>query len=108
MKRFDELYQLVQRLHFLEDIPFTISYSDPKDGCLLPINNDDNFAKSLECARPLLRIILQRKGAICGRVVVLKPLASDKMMMRSFGTYPLEIREWVRGMLQFFVVLFQT
>ncbi|XP_037085119.1 partitioning defective 6 homolog gamma-like [Pollicipes pollicipes] len=62
MKRFDELYQLLQRLHFLEDIPFTVSYTDPKDGYLLPINNDDNFAKSLECARPLLRIILQRKG----------------------------------------------
>ncbi|KAF0313010.1 Partitioning defective 6 gamma [Amphibalanus amphitrite] len=63
MKKFDELYQLVQRIHFLEEIPFTISYTDPRDGYLLPINNDDNFAKSLECARPLLRIILQRKGA---------------------------------------------
>ena len=62
MKQFDDLHEVLQRLHLLQEIAFTISYSDPKDGYLLPINNDDNFAKAIECARPLLRIFLQRKG----------------------------------------------
>ncbi|KAF0311335.1 Partitioning defective 6 gamma [Amphibalanus amphitrite] len=62
MKQFDDLHEVLQKLHLLEEIAFTITYSDPKDGYLLPINNDDNFAKAIECARPLLRIFLQRKG----------------------------------------------
>jgi len=39
-----------------------VSYTDPKDGDLLPINNDDNYTVALQNARPLLRILLQRKG----------------------------------------------
>ena len=66
MKQFDDLQEVLQRLHLLQEIAFTISYSDPKDGYLLPINNDDNFAKAIECARPLLRIFLQRKGGSDG------------------------------------------
>lgn len=46
----------------MEDIPFLISYTDPKDGDLLPINNDDNLLLALQNARPLLRVLLQRKG----------------------------------------------
>ena len=64
MKQFGDLHEVLQRLHLLQEIAFTISYSDPKDGYLLPINNDDNFAKAVECARPLLRIFLQRKGEL--------------------------------------------
>lgn len=41
---------------------FLISYVDPRDNDLLPINNDDNFGRAISTARPLLRIILQRKG----------------------------------------------
>ena len=29
---------------------------------MLPINNDDNFGRALNMARPLLRVIVQRKG----------------------------------------------
>lgn len=41
-----------------------ISYIDPSDNDLLPINNDDNFSRALTTARPLLRLIIQRKGNI--------------------------------------------
>ncbi len=46
----------------MKSCPFLISYTDPKDGDLLPINNDDNFARALHTAAPLLRVFLQRKG----------------------------------------------
>ncbi|CAG7834082.1 unnamed protein product [Allacma fusca] len=59
---FEEFRTLLEKLHHVEDIPFLISYTDPKDGDLLPINNDDNFSLALQNARPLLRILLQRKG----------------------------------------------
>jgi len=41
-----------------------LSYTDPKDGDLLPINNDDNLGRAVLTAKPLLRIIIQRKGEI--------------------------------------------
>lgn len=53
---------MLEKLHRLSDVAFLISYTDPKDGDLLPINNDDNLARALQNARPLLRIIIQRKG----------------------------------------------
>ena len=59
---FEEFRSLLEKLHQIEDIPFLISYTDPKDGDLLPINNDDNFSLALQNARPLLRVLLQRKG----------------------------------------------
>jgi len=42
--------------------PFVISYTDPKDGDQLPINNTDNYLRALSSARPLLRLHLQRPG----------------------------------------------
>lgn len=57
----------MEKLHFLQDIPFTVTYTDTH-GDLLPINNDDNFALALSTAavstakQPVLRILLQRKG----------------------------------------------
>lgn len=49
-------------MHKLHDITFLISYVDPKDEDVLPINNDDNYARALLTAKPLLRIIIRRKG----------------------------------------------
>lgn len=59
---FEEFRSLLERLHHLEEIPFLVSYTDPKDGDLLPINNDDNLSLALQNARPLLRVLIQRKG----------------------------------------------
>ena len=61
MAKFDEFYQLVERLHGLNGIQFNIFYTD-KDGDLLPINNDMNLARVLQVTMGLLRLILQRKG----------------------------------------------
>ncbi|VDP44821.1 unnamed protein product, partial [Soboliphyme baturini] len=57
-----ELFRkLVEQLHHLSEIPFTLCYTDPH-GDLLPINNDENFRKAIDSARPILRLLLQRKG----------------------------------------------
>jgi len=63
--KYEEFRGLIERLHHLADVPFLISYTDPRDGDLLPINNDDNLGRALLTARPLLRIIVQRKGTDC-------------------------------------------
>ncbi|XP_021918310.1 partitioning defective protein 6 isoform X1 [Zootermopsis nevadensis] len=60
--KYEEFRGLVEQLHRLADVPFLISYTDPRDGDLLPINNDDNLGRALLTARPLLRVIVQRKG----------------------------------------------
>jgi len=52
----------LEKLHALGSEPFLISYTDPRDGDLLPINNDENFGRALKSARPLLRVLVQRKG----------------------------------------------
>nr|CAG4638593.1 EOG090X09SP [Cyclestheria hislopi] len=62
LPKYEDFKQLLERLHGLHIEPFFISYTDPRDGDLLPINNDDNFARALQAARPLLRIHIQRKG----------------------------------------------
>jgi len=59
--RFEEFYVLVEKLHALQSIPFSITYTDP-EGDLLPINNNDNFAVALTNARPVLRLIIQQRG----------------------------------------------
>uniref|UniRef100_A0A915K2M4 PB1 domain-containing protein n=1 Tax=Romanomermis culicivorax TaxID=13658 RepID=A0A915K2M4_ROMCU len=53
--------KLVENLHNLTNVPFTLCYTD-MHGDLLPINNDENFKKALESARPVLRMLVQRKG----------------------------------------------
>jgi partitioning defective protein 6 len=62
--KFDDFRKIVETLHCLGELPFTLSYTDPKDGDLLPINNDDNYAKAIQNAKPLLRLIIQRKGVL--------------------------------------------
>lgn len=59
---FDEFYSSIETLHKLNGLPFLISYVDPRDNDLLPINNDDNFLRALTTARPLLRLFIQKKG----------------------------------------------
>uniref|UniRef100_A0A0K8TKQ3 Putative cell polarity protein par6 n=1 Tax=Tabanus bromius TaxID=304241 RepID=A0A0K8TKQ3_TABBR len=59
---FDNFVSLIERLHRLNNMQFLISYIDPRDNDLLPINNDDNFGRALTTAKPLLRVIVQRKG----------------------------------------------
>lgn len=61
MSKFDEFYQLIERLHGLNGIQFIICYTD-KDGDLLPINNDNNLGRVLNVTPGLLRLIIQRKG----------------------------------------------
>ncbi|XP_063542626.1 partitioning defective protein 6 [Cydia strobilella] len=60
--KYEDFKGLIEKLHRLHDVTFLISYTDPRDGDLLPINNDDNLARALLTARPLLRVIIQRKG----------------------------------------------
>jgi partitioning defective protein 6 len=62
---FEEFQCLIEKLHKLERSQLLISYIDPRDNDLLPINNDDNFGRALSIARPLLRVIVQRKGKPC-------------------------------------------
>lgn len=55
---------MVERLHQIKEIELLISYIDPRDNDLLPINNDDNFVRAVSTAQPLLRLIIQRKGTL--------------------------------------------
>lgn len=67
---FDEFYSSIENLHQLKNIPFLISYTDPKDGDLLPINNDENFRCAVLNARSLIKIFVQRKEEINGDVKI--------------------------------------
>ncbi|EFN75480.1 Partitioning defective 6-like protein beta [Harpegnathos saltator] len=53
---------LAQRHDIGPDLNFFIWYTDPTDGDLLSINNDNNLARALLASKPLLRIFTQRKG----------------------------------------------
>lgn len=46
----------------MKNLQFLISYIDPRDMDLLPINNDDNYGRAISTAKPILRVIVQRKG----------------------------------------------
>lgn len=59
---YDDLKSLLEKLHSLADTAFLISYTDPRDGDLLPINNNENLSRAIQNAKPLLRVIIQRKG----------------------------------------------
>ena len=59
--KLEDFQLILEELHGLA-IPFTIAYTDLRDGDCLPITNDDNFKKAVDSAKPLLRIIVQRKG----------------------------------------------
>ncbi|GIY91738.1 partitioning defective 6 homolog beta [Caerostris extrusa] len=63
LSSFEEFYNLIEKFHKLNETPFTICYTDPIHGDLLPINNDDNFARAINSAWPLLRLFVQKKRA---------------------------------------------
>jgi len=65
---FAEFEKMLEELHSLQNIPFIVCYTEPNHGDLLPINNDDNFIKAITLARPLLRLLIQRKGESYGEV----------------------------------------
>ncbi|CAH1780418.1 unnamed protein product [Owenia fusiformis] len=58
----DDFLKLVEGLHNISHIPFTVAYTDVRDGDLLPINNDNNYEKALSIAKPILKIHVQKKG----------------------------------------------
>lgn len=60
-KKFEEI---VKAHHNLDDIPFLVFYTDPLHGDLLPINNDENFAKAKSVQKSFLKIVLQAKGKL--------------------------------------------
>jgi len=74
-RTFEEFRALVGRLHGLDasgpgaSDDFRISYVDPKDNDLLPINNTDNYQRALKSARPPLRLVIQRKGEVADSTV---------------------------------------
>ena len=47
---FDDFYNLLEELHMMTEakVPFRVSYVDPKDNDLLPINNTDNYLRALQ------------------------------------------------------------
>jgi len=53
--------RLLEQIHRLNGTSFTVAYTDP-EGDLLPITNNENFAKALTTAQPLLRVFVHRKG----------------------------------------------
>ena len=62
MKQFPEFHLLVKDLHCLpNEINFTISYTDPRNGDLLPINNDDNLLRAYTTAMPFLKLFVYRE-----------------------------------------------
>ncbi len=72
--QFADFHSLVKDSHHLPgDMPFTISYTDPRNGDLLPITNNDNLLRAFSIALPLLRLVIYRKqgniilGADVGR-----------------------------------------
>lgn len=62
LPKFEEFSKMIERFHHIDDIEHNICYTDPIHGDLLPINNDDNYARAIQSAKPLLRILIQRKG----------------------------------------------
>ena len=59
---YEDFRLFLEKMHKLHELAFIISYVDPKDDDILPINNDDYYARALLTAKPLLRIIIRRKG----------------------------------------------
>lgn len=77
-----ELSALLERLHGLAGIPFNIAYTDAA-GDLLPITNDQNFAKALTSARPVLRLQIARLGELWDELY--QPKVPSKGLLGALG-----------------------
>jgi partitioning defective protein 6 len=82
---FESFRDLVQRMHGLEGVQFIISYVDPSDNDLLPINNTDNYQRAVRSARPPLRLVLQRKGEIEDSVYFANKTGGSRLMESVLG-----------------------
>lgn len=60
--KFEDFCKVLEALHHLGEVPFTVCYTDPVHGDLLPINNDDNFTKAVSTCKTLIRLLIQKKG----------------------------------------------
>jgi partitioning defective protein 6 len=59
---YEELQSLVKDFHRLPSVMnLTVSYTDPRNGDLLPINNDDNLQRAFTTAMPLLKLFIYRE-----------------------------------------------
>lgn len=61
---FGEFQRLAGYLHNLPINEFSISYVDPLDNYLLPINNDDNYGRAITKSKSLLNIIIHRSDEL--------------------------------------------
>lgn len=58
---FQEFQRLIGQLHNLTINEFSISYVDPLDNYLLPINNDVNFGRAITKSKSILNLTIHRK-----------------------------------------------
>ena len=67
MTRFDAFSDMVRGFFRLTpDMHITMSYTDPRNSDLLPINNDDNLQRAFSTAMPLLKVFIYREqGGWC-------------------------------------------
>ena len=67
MTRFDAFSDLVRGFFRLPpEMHITMSYTDPRNSDLLPINNDDNLQRAFSTAMPLLRVFIYREQGESG------------------------------------------
>lgn len=77
--QFVELYSLVKDSHCLPaEMQFTISYTDPRNGDLLPINNNDNMLHAFSTSLPLLRLFVYREQDLMRRDMELREKRGKK------------------------------
>ena len=86
-RTFEAFQALLEELHLLHSskVPFLISYIDPKDNDLLPINNIDNYLRALKNAKPLLRLVVQRQGE-CENTLYTSRANKSSLLQSMIGT----------------------
>ncbi|KAF2355424.1 PDZ domain [Trinorchestia longiramus] len=94
--------ELVEGIHCLpKNAGIVLAYTDPGDGDLLPLSNDDNFRKALQIRRSLLRISVQRKGESLdtlpngsnSKLSILSPFGGAQTKNKLQISYPQDFRQ---------------